>query len=79
MHEIYCNVLPIMSDEFHVVASVTGFYTINTYCIAIRRVARLAAIKVVHRKRGIRRNFIQTLAVSNSFLYCVLIIKYFVS
>lgn len=72
------KISPIVSDEFHVVARVTSSYTINTYCIAIRRVARLTAVKVVHGKRRVRGDFVQTLAVSDRLLHRVLVVVYFI-
>lgn len=73
------TLLPVVSDEFHVVAGVTGFYTIDTYRVAIRRVARLTAIEVVHREGGVRRDFVQTLPVPDSLLHRVLIVEYFIA
>lgn len=58
MYEIKRADSPIVSDEFHVVASVTSFYTVNAYRVPIRRVARLTTIEVVHRKGSVRRDFV---------------------
>lgn len=70
---------PVVSDEFHIVTGMTSFYTINAYRIAIRRVASLTAVKVVHRKGSVRWDFVQALAISNRFLHRILITKYFIA
>lgn len=58
MHGIKCANSPIVSDEFHIVASVTSFYTVNAYRVPIRRVARLTTVEVVHREGSVRRDFV---------------------
>lgn len=67
-----------MSDELHVMASMTCFDTVDTDGVTISCVAGLAAVEVVHRERCVTRDFVQTLAVAHRFLHCVLIAKYFV-
>lgn len=73
------QMLPVVSYEFNVMPSVTGFYAVNAYCVSIGRVARLTAIKVVHRKRSVRGNFVQTLSISHCLFNCILVIEYFVT
>jgi len=48
----------VVSDEFNIVAGVTSFYTVNAYRVPIRRVARLATVKVVHGEGSVRGDFV---------------------
>lgn len=68
--------LPIVSNKFNVVTSVTGFNTVDANRIPIGRIARLTTIKIVHWKRGVRRYLVQTLSVRYCFFHGILIIKY---
>lgn len=47
-----------MTNEFNIVSGMTGFNTIHADRISIGGVARLTSVEIVHRKRGVRRNFV---------------------
>lgn len=68
-----------MSNEFHIVTSVTSFYTIDANSISISRVTRLTAVEVMHREGRVRRNLVKTLSVAYSFFNRILIIENFVT
>ena len=67
-----------MSDELHLVASVTCFYTVDTNGVTVGRVTRSAPIEIVHGKAGVARYLVQTLAICYSFLHHVLVTKDFI-
>lgn len=58
--------------------SMTRFYAVNTYGISISRIACLTSVKVVHGKRRVTRDFVQTLPVAHRLLDGILIIKDFI-
>ena len=68
-----------MSNELHVMPGVTYLDAVDADGVAIRCVARLASVEVVHRERRVTGYLVQTLSVRDGFLHRVLIIEYFVT
>lgn len=68
-----------MSNEFHIMTSVTSFYTIDANSISISSVTRLTAIEVMHWEGCVRRYLVKTLSISYSFFNRILIIENFVT
>lgn len=67
-----------MTNELDIMTSMTRFYAVNTYGISISRIACLTSVKVVHGKRRVTRDFVQTLPVAHRLLDGILIIKDFI-
>lgn len=67
-----------MTNEFDIVSGMTGFNAIYADRVSVGGVARLTTVEIVHRKRGVRRNFIQTLPVADGFFDVVLVIVDFI-
>lgn len=64
-----------MSDELYVMSGMARLDTIHADRVAVRRVAGLAPVEVVHRKRRVTRNLVQTLSVRHRLLDGVLIVE----
>lgn len=62
----------IMPDELDIVARVARFDTVDADRVAVGRVARVAAVKVVHRKGRVRADLVQALSSGNGLLHLVL-------
>lgn len=69
---------PVVPDKLHVVSRMARLDAVDAYGVAVRRVARPTAIKVVHREGRIRGDLVQTLTAVDGFLDGVLVIEYFV-
>ena len=69
----------IVTDELHVVTRMTRFDAVDADGVAIGRVARTAAVEVVHGERRVRRDLVQALAAVHRFLHGVLVVENLVS
>jgi hypothetical protein len=67
--------IPVVPDEINFMSSMASFNAIDTNGIAICRVACLTSIKVVHWKRCVTGDLVQTLTVGNCLLNSILIAK----
>lgn len=68
----------IMAYKLDVMTGVARFDAIHTDCIAIGGIARMAAVEIMHRERGVGRDFVQTLPARYRLLHLVLVVKYLV-
>lgn len=64
-----------MSDELHVVSRMARLDAIDADRVAIRGVARLAPVEIVHRERRVTGYLVQALAVRHGLLHRVLIVE----
>lgn len=68
----------IMPDELDIMARMTRFDTVHADSVPIGRIARMTPVEVVHRKRGVRADLIQTLSTRHGLLHFVLVVEYFI-
>ena len=64
-----------MPDELDVVARVTRFDAVDADGVPVGRVARPAAVEVVHGERRVRRDLVETLAAVDGLLHRVLVVE----
>lgn len=67
-----------MTNEFNIVPGMTGFNAIYADRISVGGVTRLTPVEIMHRKRGVRRDLIQTLSIADGFLDVILVIVDFI-
>lgn len=65
----------IMPDELDVVTRVARLDAVDADRVPVRRVARVAPVKVVHRERRVRANLVQTLPPGDGLFHFVLIVE----
>lgn len=70
-----CHHSPIVSYKLDIVARMACLDAIHANRIPIRCIARLTPIEVVHRKRRITADLVQTLATRDGLLHFVLILE----
>lgn len=68
-----------MSNKLDVVSRMASLYAIDADRVAIRRVARLAPVEVVHGKRRVTRYLVEALSVRDRLLHGVLVVEYLVA
>lgn len=64
-----------MPDELDVMSLMTDLDAVNANCVAICRVACVAPVEVVHRKRCVRGDLVQTLPAAYRLLHLVVIVE----
>lgn len=65
----------IMPDELHVMSLMADLDAVDADRVPIRRIARVAAVEVVHRERCVRGDFVQALTAAHRLLHLVVIVE----
>lgn len=69
----------IMPDELDIMARMTRLDAVHANRVPIGCVARVTPVEVVHRKRRVRADLVQTLTAGDGLLHLVLVVEYLVS